>query len=292
MKLRLFVIVLVLANVLFGVWSLGWLDEIFGVTARTDREPERVLQQVNPQSMTIVAPSADAGAPGRPSGARVTAAPPATSTRSPASVTVAPPRVGVDGDAPTSAETSVRPGAASAPSVMLALGAPSTSSPGASGAVSMCVEVAGLTTAQVSVAERSLASLPPSAWRRVTVERPASFAAVMGPFATREALRSKVAELERLKIKFERLPQPNADGSTPVSAPTLLVLARAATREAAAATVSGYAQRGVRTARVVSLSPADTVHRLIVEGATEAQMQAIKASGTGVDGKTFDACAA
>lgn len=276
MKLRLFVFVLLLANVVFGVWSLGWLDTVFGITARTDREPHRVLQQVKPQLMTIVTPAAESGAtsrtPARPIG-------PPTPAPTPT---------------PTATESPVRTAAASAPGVMPALGAPSPSSPGlaASGGVSVCVEATGLTAAQADTAEKSLASLPTTAWRRVAVETPASLAAAMGPFPTREALRSKVAELERLKIPFERVPQPNPDGSAAASAPTLLVLSRTPTRAAAEEILRGLAQRGVRTGRVITLSPAGTFHRLIVEGANEAQAQALKAAGTGVDGKSFESCAA
>ncbi len=266
MKLRLFVLLMVLANLAFGVWSLGWLDSLLGVTARTDREPNRVLQQVNPQAMTVL--------------------PPGASPKLPASRTPSPPSLSPSSKASAPAPASL---AASVPLAMpsdtVAASAPSQ------GTVTICLEAADLSTAQLTVAEKALAALPASAWRRVALEQPASFGAVMGPFPTREALRTKVAELERLKLTFERAPQPNADGTVAAAAPTLLVLARTGTRDEATKSLAGLAQRGVRTARVVQLTAATTMHRLVVDGANEGQAQALKANGSGIDGEPFTACA-
>ena len=66
--LRALVIVLLLANLGFCAWTQGWLDNLIGVRARSDREPERLLRQVRPETVQIVAP------PGRAASEPVAAA--------------------------------------------------------------------------------------------------------------------------------------------------------------------------------------------------------------------------
>ncbi len=301
MKLRLYVIALLLANALVAVWSMGWLDSVFGTTLRTDREPDRVLQQVNPQAMSVVTEGPESRGPSpnkdqRPPSSRSPASPPTTAPTSPKPAdrgALTPSGETSEASTPVAGVTPAAVAGVIPVAVAVAEQAPMTVGVNATQAspAASCLEAGPFNTDQVGMAESKLSSLIPAGWRRVTVEQPASFAVLMGPFPTREALRSKVAELERLKIRFERLAQPNADGSPAANAPTLLVLARGQTREAAASALPGLAQRGVRTARVAQLAPAATVHRLLVEGITEAQGQALKTMGDGVEGKGFAACA-
>jgi len=60
--MRLFVGLLLLANIAFYVWSQGWVDELVGVHARGDREPDRLNKQVRPETMRILTPQAVAAA--------------------------------------------------------------------------------------------------------------------------------------------------------------------------------------------------------------------------------------
>lgn len=53
---------LALANLGFYVWSQGWVDNVVGVRARGDREPERLLHQVRPE-IVVVLPANTASAP-------------------------------------------------------------------------------------------------------------------------------------------------------------------------------------------------------------------------------------
>lgn len=63
--LRLLVLLLALANAAFLAWSLGLLDDVTGVRARGDREPERLARQVRPELIVILPPAAaSAPAPG------------------------------------------------------------------------------------------------------------------------------------------------------------------------------------------------------------------------------------
>ena len=59
--LRALVLGLLLANAVFLVWTQGWLDAVVGVRARGDREPERLLRQVRPETVRIL-PAAAASA--------------------------------------------------------------------------------------------------------------------------------------------------------------------------------------------------------------------------------------
>ena len=59
---RWIVMLLLLANGLFYAWSRGWLDDATGLRARGDREPERLLKQVRPESVRVVTAQAVAAA--------------------------------------------------------------------------------------------------------------------------------------------------------------------------------------------------------------------------------------
>lgn len=60
--LRAAVLVLALANLAYWAWTQGWLDNIAGVRATGDREPERLLRQVQPQMLKVLPPASAASA--------------------------------------------------------------------------------------------------------------------------------------------------------------------------------------------------------------------------------------
>jgi len=62
LMLRLAVVVLLLANLGFCAWTQGWLDDVVGVRAAGDREPERVTRQVKPELIQVLSPQAAASA--------------------------------------------------------------------------------------------------------------------------------------------------------------------------------------------------------------------------------------
>ena len=59
---RLLVLILALANLGFYAWTQGWIDDVVGVRARGDREPERLLRQVRPE-IVVILPAGIASAP-------------------------------------------------------------------------------------------------------------------------------------------------------------------------------------------------------------------------------------
>lgn len=52
--LRTLVVVLVFANLLFFGFTRGWFDGMFGLSSIGDREPERVANQVRPDSVVLI----------------------------------------------------------------------------------------------------------------------------------------------------------------------------------------------------------------------------------------------
>lgn len=271
MKLRLFVIVLFLANLAVAAWYLGWIDSIVGPEMRTDREPSRVLQQVRPNTVSVVL-SAGARAPIAPVGPP--ANPPPASHNSDGSA----PSIGAP--SPTSAASA--PAAPASGATLVAVGGIS---------VGRCLEAGPFETeAEVAAAEQALAALPASAWQRVGAPRPATFAIVFGPFASDEGLRTKTEELDRMKLAYERTPLRRADGSAVSSGPNVLVVHRAPTRAAADAALANLARRGVRTARVVPWLPAGTRYHVRVPAPSAQQIQWVRAAASG--GREFKPCAA
>lgn len=62
--LRILLLALLLANLGFYSWTQGWLDDVVGIRAIGDREPERLARQVRPETVVILPPeSASAASP-------------------------------------------------------------------------------------------------------------------------------------------------------------------------------------------------------------------------------------
>lgn len=148
-----------------------------------------------------------------------------------------------------------------------------------------CLEAGPYTPAQVGPAESVLQTvLPAGSWANLKTEVPAVWILYMGKYPNHDALVKKADELKRLKVPAEEVR----------NAPELeqgLSLGRFDNRPAADKALADLAQRGVRTARVVSLSPAAVSHMLRVERA-DATLQA-RLAGLRADallGKPFTAC--
>ncbi len=61
--LRALLALLVVANLLFFAFTRGWLDDVVGVSALGDREPERLSRQVRPQTIRLLPTGGAASAP-------------------------------------------------------------------------------------------------------------------------------------------------------------------------------------------------------------------------------------
>lgn len=60
--LRLLVAALLIANLVLFAWTQGWLDDVAGVRAIGDREPERMARQVRPELIRVLPPQSAASA--------------------------------------------------------------------------------------------------------------------------------------------------------------------------------------------------------------------------------------
>lgn len=75
--LRLLVLLLLAANLLFYAWTRGWLDDLTSLRPHPEREPERLTRQVHPERITVLPPGAASAA------AATTAAPAASAASAP-----------------------------------------------------------------------------------------------------------------------------------------------------------------------------------------------------------------
>jgi hypothetical protein len=150
-----------------------------------------------------------------------------------------------------------------------------------------CLEAGPYTPAQITAAEGVLQTvLPVGSWVTSKTELPAVWIVYMGKYTSRDALQKKADELKRLKISFEEVR----------NAPELedgLALGRYDNRAAAEKALTTVTQKGVRTARVATLSPAVVTHSLRVERADatlQTRLAGLRAEA--LLGKAFAPCPA
>jgi hypothetical protein len=151
-------------------------------------------------------------------------------------------------EAPRSRSTPSAPAATPAPSAPAASAATVSAAP--AGDSLACLQSGPFTPAEVPQVEAALhAVLPSQPWTQVKVETPGIWLIYMGKFASRDVLRQKLEELGRLRgLTVEEVR--NAPELEPG-----LALGRFDSRASADAALARLAERGVRTARVVALSP-------------------------------------
>lgn len=149
-----------------------------------------------------------------------------------------------------------------------------------------CLEAGPFGDAEVGAAEALIrAALPAGSWADVATPHAASWIVYMGKFANRDALTKKTEELARRKLAFDEI-HANATLEPGLS------LGRFETHAAATQALEQMTQQGVRSARVVELTPASTSHLLRIakaDAALAAQAAALQAEALG---KGFAACAA
>jgi hypothetical protein len=214
--LRALVVILLLANLVMLAWERGLLDGLTGPRGDRDREPERLQRQVHPERLRIL--PAQAASTALAAGAAASAASAAEAAAS-------------ANDAPASSAAAVASAAAAA--------------------TTYCLEAGPFVAAEATAAERTLrdAKLPPEAWSAQTSQRKGSFVIYMGRYADRDALQRKLDELRRMKIDAEEM------RNAPELAPGLS-LGRFDDAKAAETELARLAQRGLKTAKVITITPA------------------------------------
>lgn len=248
--LRAIVVVLLAVNVGFWAWTQGWLDLVVGVPARGDREPGRLGLQVAPDLVRVTPVESEAGKPVRREPAATSPpAPPVWNAPDAAGTAEPPPVAPAQPDAAASETSST----ASPQAAALAL-ASATVLPD-------CLEAGPFTPAERVAAETALVSvaLPPDAYRDVAVRKPGTWIVYMGRYPDAAQLADKVAQIKRIGgINFEHL------RGLPQLEPGL-ALGRFSDRASAESALADLNNRGIRTARVVTLAAPVTMHRLRAE---------------------------
>jgi len=148
-----------------------------------------------------------------------------------------------------------------------------------------CLEAGPFSPADAAAAERTLreAGLAPGAWQVQRQDLGGAFMIYMGRYADRETLQRKLAELKRLKLDGEDL------HNTPELQPGIS-LGRFDSQDSASAAMAQMAQRGLRTARVITLRPAQS-QTLLRLPAADAAMRARLAGLQLPNGPGFLPCA-
>lgn len=237
--LRVFVLLLVAANLGFWAWRNGWLDAAVGLPAHGDRDPARMARQLRPEVVQLARADASGARAPTPAAAAATS-PPALPGASPG---------------------------ASAPA----------SRPAATGA---CLEAGPFSPAALVAAEAALvrAALPAGSWADLSTDKPGAWIVYMGRYPDAAQLAEKEEQLRRFPgLAFERV------RGLPDLEPGLS-LGRFDDRARADAALARLVERGVRSARVITVAAPSTTHMLRVEHADavlEARLVALKAPALG-----------
>lgn len=255
--LRYLALVLLIGNLGFFAWTHGWLLASTGLTPDGQREPQRLSAQLNAEQIEVLEP----GEAARNHALRRRAS--ATSAASAASAASI-----AEG---ASAASVASPGVASAPQ------ATAQTSP------ALCVEAGPFNNDDAATVDKALRPLlPTGSWTRQSIAIGGQWMVYMGPYPDEDLFDRKVTELKRIKgLNFDEVRSgPFAKG---------LSLGRYASESDAETRLSSMKQRGIRTARVVTIRPAGQVHYLRVAQAN-VTMQ-VSLSGLKLpQGKSFTAC--
>ena len=247
--LRLAVIVLLLANAGYYAWSQGLLRPL-GYAPQEQSEPQRMNQQIRPETLQIL----------KVNPSKTSSAAPPGSTSTPTSTPASPSQATAANDSPT-------------PSTTPAASAPADSAE--------CLQAGVFDDRQAAALRTAAAGLPAGSWTLEPTPIPGRWMVYMGRFDDIETLDRKRAELRARKVDHDR-----AGGTLELG----LSLGRFASKEAAERELTNLGTKGVRTARVVqerAEAPGFTLRLPAVNDALRAQLDVLR---TAMAGKTLRAC--
>lgn len=252
--LRSLVLILLIVNTAFFAWSQGWLNAWIGVRPDAQHEPQRLTQQLHPERIAIVpVAQRDPSARARPGKAA-------------ASAPAAPP------------PSEVASAGASAP---VSASLPAARPPEAT----LCIEAGPFNADDAGAADRAMrsAALPPTTWTRQSVAVGGQWMVYMGPYPDDDLYARKLTELRRIKnLNFDEV-------RSPASLAQGFSLGRFPSEADAETRLTSLRQRGIRTARVVTVRAAGQVQYLRVPQAT-VRMQVTLSGIKLPQGKSFTAC--
>lgn len=255
--LRSLVLALLIVNLGFFAWTHGWLRAWVGLPPEGQREPQRLSAQLNAEQIEVLQP-------GETAQNHALRRPPA-------------------GMAPDSAASAAQgsPSAAEPANAASAVGGDTQQSV-ASGPA-LCVEAGPFNPEDATAVDKALRPLlPQGSWTRQSIAIGGQWMVYMGPYTDEDLYDRKVIELKRIKgLNFDEVRGgPYARG---------LSLGRFTSEADAEARLGSLKQRGIRTARVVTIRQAGQVHYLRIAQANESMQ--VTLSGLKLpQGKSFTAC--
>jgi len=275
--LRSLVLILLIVNATFFAWSRGWLSEWVGVRPDAQHEPQRLAQQLHAERIMVI-PSSQPEPPARRKPTDDAASTAATAASVPGLASSA---ASASATAPTTASAT---GTATASTAAPAASLVTTSAPRAAEAT-LCIEAGPFNSEDASAADRAMraAALPATAWTRQSVVVGGQWMVYMGPYPDDDLYARKLTELRRIKnLNFDEV-------RSPASLAQGFSLGRFPSEADAEARLASLRQRGIRTARVVTLRPPGQVQYLRVPKAT-VRMQVTLSGLKLPQGKSFTAC--
>jgi hypothetical protein len=264
--LRLLVLLLLLANLVYAAWRQawwvpppGWLPEL-----APTREPGRLARQVAPERVEVLRPEA---------------------------ATEPPPAPPVMAEIPTEEPTAdVATGTDPTPSTS----PPAEEAPPAKVETTkkvdptQCLQIGGMNDTQYGVLQPALASaLPDSGWVLKHSTQPARWLVYSGKLSSPDIMATKKAELRELKVDFREV-------TTPALQPGL-AMGTYSSEERAQHALKDVTRAGVKGARVVQERPEaklTTVQWPKANEGLKAQVQALikRLGNEGLEGKELQPC--
>lgn len=227
--LRLFALLLLVANGLFFAWSNGYLSS-WGFASASKNESFRLNEQIDPDRIVIKqkeAPLPLTAANNLPAPAPTPA--PTATPATPASIPTLPPL-------PTPVTTTTQ--------------APLP-------AITTCLTAGAFNDRQSTALMQVLSTkLPDLRWRFDTVTVPARWIVYMGKYPNNAVRDLKKSQLDQIKVRYEVLTEGNLEPG--------LSLGSHATQVAANQSLQQLFKQGVRTARVLQESPEQKGQTLVV----------------------------
>ena len=265
--LRTLALLLLLANLGLWAYTQGHLAPL-GLAPFEAREPERLAQQVAPQTLRVLNAPVPATA-----GTAAPAEPAATAPALPAL-----PAPAEAAAAETSFAAPIETPAAAAPDALATAPeaqrpAPATAAPGTgpgTGPATACWQARGLSGPQAALVR---AALEPKAelqgrWNLNETRLPPRWLVYIGPIASERALQQRRAELSLAQIEHRSVAPPLAPG---------LALGTFSSRERAQVALAQARREGVRDARVLQERPETISHTLVLSAVSVVQLRQIEA---------------
>lgn len=271
--LRFVLLLLVCANVLYGVWSQGWLAAV-GLAPQNQSEPWRLAQQMRPETITLVQPAAPAPRP-------EAAAQPPVPERAPEPAPEAVPPARPEPSPAEPAQTPEPPAATAAPASAPPASTSAEAAPAAPPA--LCLQAGPFDEDQARTLRTALRNqeFPWESYELRVGEIPGRWMVYLGKFPSLEVLAQRRSELRARGLDTDR-----AGGSLEPG----LSLGRFSTEEAATRELTRILRAGVRGARVVQERPASTVYTLQLPAVSSALQAKLKAIEPALAGKALRVC--